>query len=835
MKNVKRALTLVLAILLCLGLLAGCGGGGNNGGDRQAEGTSTAAAGGTPAPETYVYTAEYFPIQGDIGYVSTLNYSEGRLLTSTFGVVGNNTPEGVTPEYEGQYDVYGTVFYWINLDGTTEKMEKYEPMDLGEMEEGRNVTSYSVGFDLMPDGTLYNLETVYVSWYDGPDDLEMYSTEWYAAGYVTYLHSEEHYFLRTLDKDGAELNCIDLSDLGGGGGGMFGGFGISGFTADEAGNIYINTGSSITVMDSQGEKLGEVALQGGGFAWIYDVVRLGDGRIAAAYNTGGSDQLTVIDLASMEFSKTESYRVISAVNMSMGSGDSEYDFYYTNGSNFMGCALETGETEKVLNWINADVDPSSIGAAVPLPDGRIAAVETTWASDFSSSDTELVILTKVPASSLAQKTVLTLATQNLSYNIRSEIVHFNRTSPDYRIEVLDYAEYNTEADSSAGVTKLNTEILAGNVPDILDLSGLNGDQLGARGLLADLYPFLNADSEISGHIFDNVLKALESDGKLYRTAASYNIYAVTGAASVVGDTPGWTLKDFNAALATMPEGCSPFAESITRSTILNACLNMEMGNLIDWNTGECNFDSTTFTDILEFASIFPATYESEGGGFGWGFGGSSGPTEEERIAAGQQMLALTWLSSFDSFQTYNDMFGGNATFIGFPTSEGVGNALWFQDSGYAISQKCQNKEAAWQFVRTLFTRGYQEGLTSFGGFPTNTDLFMEKLTEAMTPEYEKDENGNYLLDENGERIEVPRNNGFGWGFGGGAEIYALTQEQGDEVLALVKGTDRVWNSDSELMDVITTEAEAFFAGQKSAQEVARLVQSKMTIYVNEQR
>ena len=163
------------------------------------------------------------------------------------------------------------------------------------------------------------------------------------------------------------------------------------------------------------------------------------------------------------------------------------------------------------------------------------------------------------------------------------------------------------------------------------------------------------------------------------------LWIVTGE-SVMMDT-------LSPALASMPEGCSPFAESITRSTILNACLNMEMGNLIDWNTGECSFDSTAFTDILEFASIFPATYESEGGGFGFGFGfgfgGNSGPTEEERIAAGQQMLALTWLSSFDSFQTYNDMFGGDATFIGFPTSEGVGNALWFQDSGYAISQKCQ--------------------------------------------------------------------------------------------------------------------------------------------------
>jgi hypothetical protein len=282
----------------------------------------------------------------------------------------------------------------------------------------------------------------------------------------------------------------------------------------------------------------------------------------------------------------------------------------------------------------------------------------------------------------------------------------------------------------------------------------------------------------------------------------------------------------------MPEGCQPFSESTTRSTILNSCLNMEMGSLVDWNTGECHFDSETFTDILEFAKIFPATAESQGfGGFGWGFGGGSGETEEDRIAQGKQMLMQTWMYNFDSFQMYNAMFGGNATFIGFPTSQGVGNAIMFQDSGYAISAKCANKDAAWQFLRVLFGKDYQA--SSFMGFPTNMDVFEEDLAEAMTPEYEKDENGNYILDENGQKIEAPRSS---WGWGSSAtQLYALSQEEADDIRALVSGTDRVWGADQGILDTVTAEAEAFFAGQKSAQEVAKLVQSKLTIYVNEQR
>ena len=842
MKNRSRILAILVIAALCLSLLAGCGGksggGDNPGGSTSSPGGSGANPSAAPTQDTYVYTAEYVPLKGDIGFLSSLTYADGRLLTSTYGVIGDNTPEGVTPEYEGQYAVYGNIFYWINLDGTVEKLDKYEPLDYETDIEDATITSFSMGFDAAPDGTLRNLEEVFVSWYDGPEDedVEMYSDEWYSQGYYAYQHNEEHFFLRTLAKDGAELSRIDLSALeedGGGGGGFggFGGFGMSGFTTDTAGNIYMNTGSSIVVLDEQGAKKGEVNLSGGGFAWISNLLRLRDGRVAATYSTGSSERLTVIDLASMEFSKTDSWPVVNASNMTVGSIDSEYDFYYTNGSNFMGYSLESGSSDKVLNWINSDVDPSSISSAILLPDGRIATVETTWARDFSSSNSELVLLTKVPASSLAQKTVLTLATQSLSYNIRSQIVKFNRSSPDYRIEVADYSEYNTEDDSTAGLTKLNTEILAGNVPDIMDLTGLSAGQLGSRGILADLYPFLNADSELSGRIFPNVLKALESDGKLYRTASNFNLYVVMGAASVVGDTPGWTLSDFNKALKSMPEGCDPFSSSTTRSSILNACLNMEMNSLVDWNTGECHFDSQTFTDILEFAAIFPATTESGGfGGFGWGFGGG-GETEEDRVAQGKQMLMQTWMYNFDSFQRYNAMFGGNATFIGFPTSQGVGNAIMFQDSGYAISAKCAHKDAAWQFLRVLFGKDYQA--SSFLGFPTNMDVFEEDLTEAMTPEYEKDENGNYVLDENGQKIELPRSS---WGWGSTAtQLYALSQEEADEIRNLVMGTDRVWGSDQGILDTITSEAEAFFAGQKSAQEVAKLVQSKLTIYVNEQR
>jgi regulatory protein YycI of two-component signal transduction system YycFG len=50
------------------------------------------------------------------------------------------------------------------------------------------------------------------------------------------------------------------------------------------------------------------------------------------------------------------------------------------------------------------------------------------------------------------------------------------------------------------------------------------------------------------------------------------------------------------------------------------------------------------------------------------------------------------------------------------------------------------------------------------------------------------------------------------------DIYASTQEQIDQIMELIRNTDRVASYDQSIMEIITEETEALFAGQKSAAE-----------------
>lgn len=828
MVTVKRTAAFVFGVVFFLSLLstlAGCNknpttGIGNistpsptptNSANAAADGTDAADAAATPEPAIYVYHAEFLPLSGAGGNgFTTFAYQNGRILAGCYEKIGENIPEGVTPEYEGQYDIYGTKLYSVGLDGRARALEGYQPLEADE-----NGSASIIDAAVTPEGGMVSLEALYRQVYDGPDDVELYSDEWYQKQYYVYLKSEQNYYLRFLAADGSEEQCLLLDDeLKNALGGSWQDFYYpQGFVLDDRGRIYINFSQPIVALDADGSFRQVLESP----SWVESMFRLRDGRIAVICFEEDGRHLRILDTESVALDRDRDYPLGSILNVTEGGG--EFDFYYTSGSNFMGYSLAESKAEKLFNWINTDLEPPAVNPVFVTEDGQIVTLSSERDENTAEIKSSVVLVREIPATSLPDKTVLTLAVMGLEANLQSLVMKFNRSSPDARIEVLDYSEYGTP---EAGLTRLNTEIMAGDVPDILSLNGLSVRKLTVQGILADLLPYLNADEELKDQMLDGVLEALMIDGKLYRTASGFSIETVVGAASVVGDTPGWTLDQFSAALAQMPEGCEPFSQGTTRDTILTQCLSMELDRLIDFSSGVCTFDTPVFTDILTFAAQFPKEFD-------W----TSTEREDDfdRIEAGRQMLHINRISDFQSFQMYDAIFGGDATFIGFPTTEGTGSMMNIDGSGYAICAKSENKDQAWQFLRTLMTADYQEQI--IWSLPTNRVAFEKSLENAMTPQYLRNADGSFLLDENGERIEQDR---MVWRLGSlTVHIKALTWEQADKLLELLRTTTKVRDYDTEIMAMITGEAEAFFSGQKTAKEVGQLLQSKVTIYINEQR
>lgn len=797
----KRMLCLALALLMLLSTAA-CG-------------TQPAAANETAAPtpvqdDELVYAASFLPLNGTLeNGLSPMAYTDTGFYATTWVKIGEREHgEDEVADYEGQFDIYGSALYFVGYDGTLKKVENYQPLPVPENTE--NYSDYYGSSDItkllvLPDGNLLCIETQSINWYDGPESERYTDNQW------NYRKYEQHYYIRTLDANGAELKCVPLSET------LYQDS-IEFYNAllDSEGNILCASNYDLLLFSQEGELLKTITCDD----YPSGLVALPDGRVCLSLWSDVGVEFRVVNLTEGTLGEKIALPAY-CYNPRVGGG--EYDLYYQGGMFLYGCKLGDTEGTILLNWINADVNPDYLNNFTMREDGSIVGLLTEWGGDTVKN--EIVELKLVPRSSLPKKETLTLAVQYLDYQVQQKIIDFNRKSDTTRIEVMDYSQYNTEEDYTAGLTKLTTEIMAGNLPDLLSLNQLPYDQLASKGLLENLYPYLDADPELKREdFFQNVLAALEVNGGLYQVAPSFQIGTLLGASSVVGAKPGWTYADFEAALATMPEGCSPLDQYTTRDDMLQRLVTLEMDRLVDWQTGKCSFDSEDYINILNFANRFQAEFDWEN--YEW----SEDDSAEKRIADGRQMLMAVSIYSMDDL-LYNDFyFGGDATYIGYPTSEGVGSMMNISE-GFAMSAKCAHKDEAWAFLRTVLSEEYQENIW---GLPVNVNAFNKKLKEAMTPEYVKDADGNFVLDEDGNRIEVSRG-GIGMSDGTVYNLYAMTQAQADKLLETVNTTTRVMNQNSSLLEIISNEAQAFFAGQKTAEEVARLTQSKVNIYVNEHR
>ncbi len=812
-----RVLSLALCLVMVLGLTA-CGSqqaapaqetqSAQSTQNTQSDSTST------PAASDYAWKSSFLPIalEEDTPIQPVLFTDDGIYATGQVTLGRREAVEGEVEEYEGQFNIYGSMLYFISKDGKIEPLPKYVPVQpTANTENRRDFYSYhNLGTPVVnADGNLMMLEMEGAGWFEGPDSV--YGTEEQYMG--NYYHNEQNYDIVILTPEGEELSRapIDLDTT----------------------NVWLNTynvakdpsGNLIVLMDTTLQAIapdGSIAWSMQTDNYINSMVTLADGSVAVMLYGDRGPELRPLDIEKKELG--ESFPIPDSA-WSLFPGDENFDFYYTSGMYLYGFKLGGEEPVPVLNWLSCDINGDAVAnqAMKISSDGTITGVTTDYSG--GSIDSQLFTLTRVPADSLPKKQILTVAQleYNPDYQLTNRMVRFNRTHDNVRLEYQDYSQYNTENDYSAGITKFNTEVMAGNLPDIIPTGQIAYRQIASKGLLEDLYPYLDKDPDLKREdFFSNLLSALEVNGGLYQIVSGFSVETLCGAASIVGDTPGWTYDDFNAALEKMPEGCTPLEPYVTRDQVLSSLLYADMDNFVDWASGKVNFESDNFKQLLQFVKQFPAEYN-------WDEHDNSENTQD-LLRQGRQMLTQTYLYGLDSILWNGANFGGKATYIGWPTSSGVGSIMRFEN-GFAMSKTCADKDAAWEFFRSMLT---ESGQANQYNIPSNRNVFNKQLEDFMTPRYRKDASGNILLDENGEKIEESRG---GWIDDSGVEhsIYAMTQEQADEVLSIIETCTKVASYDTSIYDIVNEQAQAFFADQKSIDEVARLIQSKANIYVNEQR
>ena len=289
---------------------------------------------------------------------------------------------------------------------------------------------------------------------------------------------------------------------------------------------------------------------------------------------------------------------------------------------------------------------------------------------------------------------------------------------------------------------------------------------------------------------------------------------------MVGSEGGWTLEQLIALANEHPD--AELFDRVSKLSILQTAMMFNEDAFINWETGECSFDTDGFKNILEFVNRFPDEVN-------WEQGADSEPA---RIQNGEVLLSDAFIYDFNQLQMYNEIFQGDYNCVGFPTVDGSGGHALSASEAYAITTKSEKKDGAWEFLESILAE--EDNNLYYSGFPTLKSKLEKMAEEAVTPDYVTDENGEIMKDENGEAIINEGVSSVGYEDGWSYTYRLATQEEVDKVMELMDLAKPVsYNGDDEISKIINEEAEAFFKGQKSVDEVAGIIQNRVNNYVGE--
>lgn len=479
----------------------------------------------------------------------------------------------------------------------------------------------------------------------------------------------------------------------------------------------------------------------------------------------------------------------------------EYLSFYINNGAFYG--VKSGNiTEKLIDFANSGL--SGISMITPIADGDFVCCEGNKIFRLSERD----------ATEFAELQEITLAVAGKTDRIQDKVAEFNSQSNNYMIKInnyLDGYDYSIEGIDSA-VNDLRIDIISGKIPDMLWLDTNEINKLSSKGAFADLYEFMDSDKAFSRDVFlSNYLKATETNGHLYSIAPTFMIKTIA-AKSEIANIPNWTFDEFKEEYGSHSDDMELFESANNRNAIFKTLIN-DGADFIDYGNHSCSFDSADFADILEFSAQFPSVDEYD--------------FEIKSCRGETALLSELYIKSFRDINVQNQcIFGDDMTFVGAPSESRNGSVMLLSNQ-FAIMERSDNKDGAWEFIRSCFSDdNFRQNVA---GIPVTESGLEIAMNEALELPY-------YIDDLSGGRKTYMDETGFDSYTNLSIKITPMTAADQKKYEKFVRSVTRASSGtyDSQINSMINEETDRFFAGECSAQQCADMIQNRVTILLSEQ-
>ena len=514
-----------------------------------------------------------------------------------------------------------------------------------------------------------------------------------------------------------------------------------------------------------------------------------------------NDVIYKYDAAKKDFSEVDGKYLRERLEGSLLFPGMDYDFYSEGNDGIYAFNLGDDTSVKVCDYNSSDLIINNINyiAKDGADDYLIATLDVTP----GKMDVSFSMLSKANADDGNEKETLTFAVHYISDDMRKAVSKFNKENDSCRIVIKDYFEgYEHYADD---IDRMNLDIISGDAPDIFVAYGeMPFESYVSKGLIEPLNVYFNNDTELSRTSYiQNVFDCGKRNGKLYALIPKFAIETCMAYADMLQGEE-LTLSNYKEICKSRNIDPSLMMGGLTREDA-DALYSLSVLEYVDTAKGSCDFNNQGFIDLLEYVKELPENEEE-----------FSDSIYREKKAL---LFPVQIYTTDDYLWAKKGFFDGDVVFNGMPAFSGAENFIEIPFQ-LAISSTCKNKSAAWEFIRYFLTDEYQE----------NLDCYMPVSEKAFNAALKKAQEGEYYIDENGEKREIKETMTID---GVEVQLGAISEEEARQISDLVRTTTKAYQDDVAITSIIAEEAGAYFEDQKSAEEVAGIIQSRVSIYLSE--
>ncbi|MBD5512771.1 MAG: extracellular solute-binding protein [Lachnospiraceae bacterium] len=541
-------------------------------------------------------------------------------------------------------------------------------------------------------------------------------------------------------------------------------------------NFYAYNLDKLTVLDTEGNEVNTLYPEGR----IISLCQSREGSIVLAIESGSGAVLKTLDAEGGTLSGA--CTISKCVGIGTGT---EREILVVDWTGAYDIDMESGEKSWHMKWNGTSYSPRGDRfwlAAGMGKDGILEQIE-------SDGDTYYVVgLKKVNPEEMG-KIPLVFRVLNADAGLKQLVAKFNRENKEYHVFLEErVGEYAWDFQA-----RNDMEIATGQGPDLIAEDAVSDMRvLAEKGALENLEPYLEQAGMNREDYHPETFQSQGMADGIY--SAGYMMYVESiYIKKELLDSGGQT------SIETLLNNM----ESYGKQAIFNQMLNYTPVNLlryffrmsddfygmVDWEGKTCDFSGELWEQILRVCGQYGLTERN---------------MEWEEVAG--------WGSTYnfsDLAWRVRDAGQQGMMQAGYPSEEGMVNELWLDS--VAINADSGHKEGAWQFIRFLLEEENQKLVSAEHIMPVHVGALEWSVEEYLYDYYNNTmtSDGGYII-----RPELPEG----------------IEEKFWECLANAKPASY---RTEQVLAIIEEEAELYFTGDKTVEEISAVIENRVKLYLAE--